>query len=77
MKYTEVSSLVSHSKGPKSENLGFFMKRTPVLLLFQQTCRHLVYYKMVNRDKEHGLELYMELPQIRQKFVDTVRNSNP
>uniref|UniRef100_A0A8W8HVQ2 RPAP1/MINIYO-like TPR repeats domain-containing protein n=1 Tax=Magallana gigas TaxID=29159 RepID=A0A8W8HVQ2_MAGGI len=39
----------------------------------KELCQHLLHYKMVNQEKDHGIELYEELPPIRKTLLGQVQ----
>ena len=43
-----------------------------ILLLFQDLKCHLVNYKQYSAEQEYGIQLYEELPKIRQDFIAKV-----
>lgn len=39
----------------------------------KELCQHLLHYKMANQEKDHGIELYEELPLIRKTLLGQVQ----
>ncbi|XP_062617830.1 RNA polymerase II-associated protein 1-like [Saccostrea cucullata] len=42
----------------------------------KELCQHLLHYKMVDLEKDSGIELYRELPQIRRGLLEQVKSES-